>query len=276
MITFLTFFLHSLHIPFPDPEVQTDEGLTPLHYAARYVPIVQGDEPVEDSGTIHITLSSSSKQLMMLLVNHYFVDVTVTDIYGFTPLHYACARGNRAAAEILIQSGKVNLNALDKQLNTPLHGACRIGDAWIVEQLLEGGANVLLSNEEGVNPLHVSCQEGWCDVVNLIMRKRPGDHNQLVTRVDNEYNSALHLACGSGEAEIVRVLLLYNANPTITKLHDVSPLHIAAKEGYVEITDMLLQYEEITLNMRDEGLETPLHYAAKHSQEEMIHFLLNK
>ena len=212
----------------------------------------------------------------MLLVNHYFVDVTVIDVYGFTPLHYACGRGNRAATEILLQSGKVNLNALDKQQNTPLHLACRIGDPWIVEQLLDGGANVLLSNKEGVNPLHIACQEGWSDVVNIIMRKRPDYHDQLVTHVDNDYNSPLHLACESGEAEIVRVLLLCNANPTVTRLHEVSPLHISAKEGHVDITKMLLEYPEITLNLRDKELKTLLHYAVKHCQERMIHFLLDR
>lgn len=273
-----------LFLIIADPEILTDDGLTPLHYAARYLPLIEGDtQPDEATSPVDtvnpnftITLSSTSQQMMMLLVNHYFVDVTVADTFGLTPLHYACARGNRAAVEVLLTSGKVDVNVRDKQQNTPLHGACRVGDPWIVERMLDAGAGVLLVNEEGVNPLHVACQEGWSDVVNKIMLKCQGDRDRLVTSVDHEANTPLHLACESGEAEIVRVLLLQEADPTITKLHDVSPLHIAAKEGFVDIVGMLLEYSEIKIDTRDEDFETPLHYAVKLNQEEMIKFLLEK
>ena len=262
----------------------TDEGLTPLHYASRYVPLVQGDTDenpstptTESEGSIAaITLSSSSQKMMKLLVNHYSVDVTVIDSFGYTPLHYASARGNRAAVEILLTSRKVEVNATDKQQNTPLHMACRLGDPWIVEKLLDAEANILHGNEEGVNPLHVACQEGLSEIVNLIMRKCPEKHDKLVRRVDNERNTPLHLACGSGEVEIVRVLLLYLADPIAQKIYDVSPLHIAAKEGYTDIADMLLQYEQTKLDTADDDSETPLHYAVKHSQDGMIRFLLDK
>ena len=223
-----------------------------------------------------VTLASSSQQMVKLLVDLYSVDVTAVDSFGYTPLHYASARGNRAAVEILLASGKVKVNSTDKQQNTPLHAACRLGDPWIVERLLDAKADVLLGNEEGVNPLHAACQEGCTDVVKMIMLKCPDQHNKLVTRVDNEYNTPLHLACGSSEVEIVRILLLYNANPIVTKLHDVSPLHIAAKEGFTGIAEMLLQYEETKLDAVDDDFETPLHYAVKHSQEDMIRFLLDK
>ena len=260
-----------------DPKIKTNEGLTALHYAARYVPVIHEEDT--DAGAEGkekaVTLSSTSKQIMMLLVIQYQVDVNVTDAYNLTPLHLACSRGNRGAVEVLLESKRVDVNAKDKQLNTPLHAACRLGDSWIVEQLLASGADVLISNDERSTVLHIACLMGSSDIVKIILQKNFEDRARLLSDTDNELNTPLHLACECGEVEILHILFLNGADPHLTKLHGISPLHLAAKEGFTDAADVMLQYK-VSIDVRDIELQTPLHYAARYNQEEVITFLLDK
>ena len=257
-----------------DPKRKTDDGLTPLHYAARYTPVTQytgGD----DDDSAPVTIHSTSRQIMQLLVL-YKVNVNVQDIYGVTPLHLACSRGNRHAVDVLLACDKIDVNIQDKQQDTPLHDACLLGDAYIVEKLLDHGADCLITNDENSTPLHPACQEGHIDIVNLILLKRFEQKSQLLAAYDNEYNYPLHLACKSGQVEIVRVLFLNQADPSATKAGDLTALHIAAREVFVNIADILLQNENLDIDIREQNLLTPLHYAAKYNQTHMIEFLLKK
>ena len=170
----------------------------------------------------------------------------------------------------------ININIQDKQQDTPLHDACLLGDPWIVEKLLDRGANVLISNDENVIPLHIACQEGYADIVNMMLLKRFDQRSKMLNSYDNEYNYPLHLACRSGRVEIVKVLFLNNADPSVVKEGGLTPIHIAAREGFVEIAEVLLQYEGLDIEVRDDDLQTPLHLAAKHNRVKMIEYLLKK
>jgi ankyrin repeat protein len=257
-----------------DPEALTDEGLTPLHYAARYTPLSQNDK--EDDAAAPVTLRSNSRQIMELLVKICRVNVNVKDEYGSTPLHLACSRGNRAAVEVLLACETIDVNIPDVNLDTPLHDACLFGDAFIVEKLLENEADCLLANSDKDLPIHIACQEGLCDIVNQIMRRRFDQRANMLNMPDHEMNYPLHLACESGNAEIVKVLFLNGADPNITDNKGVTPLHVAAKEGFIDIAEVLLQYENADINVVDLDLMTPLHYAARHNKLEMMKFLLRK
>ena len=274
LFLFVIYYFCSL---ISDPSVSTDEGLTPLHYAARYTPLftTQQLQTDDDDETVPVTLHSNNKRIMQLLML-WKVDVNVQDIYGITPLHMACNRGNRAAVEVLLLQENININIQDKQQDTPLHDACLLGDPWIVEKLLDRGADVLVSNDENVIPLHIACQEGYTDIVNMMLRKRFDERSKMLNTYDNEYNYPLHLACRSGCVEIVKVLFLNNADPSVVKEGGLTPIHIAAREGFVEIAEVLLQYEGLDIEVRDDDLQTPLHLAAKHNRVKMIEYLLKK
>ena len=271
--------LHYSSLSPLDPEVRTkSEGLTPLHYAARYTPLHtkwEGEE--EEVDTVPVTLCSSNKQILELLIMKCKVNINVCDDDGDTPLHLACMRRNCVAVKLLTSatSPAVNVDAQDKKGDTPLHFACRSGDPEIVEALLRKGADCLIQNEAKQLAIHVACKKGHVDIVKLILKMRFDKRGEMMSWCDQQYNTPLHFACESGSGYIVQLLLLNNADPNACRLHDVTPLHIVAKEGFIDIADVLLQTTS-KINVNDANLLSPIHYAARFGRVKMIEFLLSK
>lgn len=98
----------------------------------------------------------------------------------------------------------------------------------------------------------------------------------LIETQDNENNTALHLACESGNETVVSILVAKKANLFALKLDDVSPMHIAARHGFTAIADELMTKGEDILNRTNSDHQTPLHYAAAQNQVKMIQFLLEQ
>ena len=231
----------------------------------------------------------------MLLIIHILTDLQ--DKCDVTPLHLACSRGNVAAVEVLLSSPKIKMDASDNNEDTPLHEACIAGDEDIVEMLLQrmkSTDTLLLENDEHQTPLHLACNEGHTKIVNLILEyvSKMLDEsdpvnpsgldlmNKLVTAKDNEHNTPLHLACNSGEDEIVKTLLENGADVRAVKDGDITPLHIAARHGFKKVAKILLEKaSEKKCNIIcavDVHQRTPLHFAAESNQHKMITYLLDK
>lgn len=271
-------------------EVESDEDkLTPLHFAARYVPRYHDEATAQQeesenqeampTQSVTVTHLSSSKRAVQLLI-HQKVNVNCKDKYGTTPLHMACSRGNIPAIEALLASPSIDVSFADFNRDTPLHEACLFGDKLIVEKLLQKmkaeGANLLAQNDENETPLHFACKEGHPEIVKLILQYGFDQRRELVSAQDNEYNTPLHLACESGKDEIVRVLLLNGADIFAARNEEISPLHLAARHGFLAVAKTLIDSGLEIVNILDAFQQTPLHYAARNNQDKMIEFLLEK
>ena len=227
-----------------------------------------------------VTTASTSRRAIELLVKYCRVEVNIGDVYGVTPLHMACARGNLAALEVLLVAPGIEIDIFDNNQDTPLHEACLAGDPEVVETLLkkmkELGLPLLSQNDERQTPLHFACKEGFDDIVKLILRYGFEQRRELVMVQDNEYNVPLHLACEGGNKEVVGVLLLNGADIEAVKEDEITPLHIAARLGFVDIAKMLVQAKKEIVEATDASQQTSLHRAAEYNQCEMIDFLLDQ
>ena len=267
-----------------DVNVKTELGFTPLHYSAKYLPRITDENEASEAEittAIEVTRKSSSARSIAVLLQ-YNANPNIQDADGLTPLAIACQRGNFFAADRLLRADRIDIGICDNQGSTPLHEACEFGSDKIVEVLLKKGAQILEADRDGVTPLHVACREGHVAIVKLLFLHGYHMKEGLVKAEDIHGSSALHFAVESGVKDIVEVLLLNGADPIAQKRNEVTPLHIAARNGHIEIAKYLLQFKGQSqggsniIEMIEREQNTPLHFAAHFNQCEMIEYLVSK
>jgi len=74
---------------------------------------------------------------------------------GWTPLHYACTRGNLDVAAFLLANG-AQVNALSPNHTTPLMMAVSSGNEQVVKLLLDNGADLKIRNIYGMSAIDVA------------------------------------------------------------------------------------------------------------------------
>ena len=268
-----------------DLDVKTDFGFTPLHYSAKYLPRIVDENEATGSEAANadpeVTRKSSSGRSVALLLS-CGANPNLVDADGLTPLAVACQRGNFFAVDRFLNDDGVDIGICDNQGSSPLHEACECGSEKIVELLLKKGAQIQEADREGVTPLHVACREGHVAIVKQLFLHGYDIKERLVKAEDINGSSALHFAVESGVTEIVEVLLLNGADPIAQKKNEVTPLHIAARNGHIEIAKYLLQYKGQSqggfniIEMIEREQNTPLHFAAHFNQCEMIEYLVDE
>ena len=180
-------------------------------------------------------------------------------------LHYSC---------IAVRSAGVNVQ--DDHGDTPLHEACICGKLTILKQLLENGADFSIKNADDETSLHTACKEGSVGIVKEILCRSQSRREELLAACDKELNTPLHLAVEGGDLEIVKALLEDHAMPSKSNGVEVVPMHVAAAHGYLDIAKELLKSDNSCKDLLDNQQQSPLHYAAKANQVEMIKFLLSE
>jgi ankyrin repeat protein len=203
---------------------------------------------------------------------------------GTTPLHLACQRGNEQAVELLLASNEIDEAITDENGDTPLHEACSSGETNIVNKILTKlkageSVNLLLPNDKQLMPLHIACREGYVEIVKLLLKEGFHQKKDLVEAKDNERSTPLHLACENGREgndDIVKTLLLNNADIFAEMEGGLTPMHIAAKYGHVKVMDMLNSSGMKIFEVQDDDDQTPLHFAAENNQVDMIEYLINQ
>lgn len=97
---------------------------------------------------------------------------------------------------------------------------------------------------------------------------------EIDSRTVEGYTS-LYIACNKKKPNIkaIKKLLMHGADPNISDMEQVTPLHLACKFGDIKLLDLLLLYDA-NINCKDFNSYTPLHYCIEYKKEDLLENLL--
>lgn len=145
---------------------------------------------------------------------------------------------------------------------TPLHDAAWGGELKSTEYLIEAGADVDAADRRGRTPLHLAAMRGQLQVVKALVEAGADVKKQTLINLE----TPVCYAAQYGFAEIVQYLLEEGGAVDAPEGWN-SPLHRAARNGHVAVTDILIK-AGADLNKPGDGGVTPLHAACRFRDED--------
>ena len=263
------------------------QGITPLYKAAQngYTAIVE--LLLANGAKVNLARSNGKTPLYVAAQNGYTAIVKLllangakvnqVDLHKKTPLHIAVTNGHFDIVEALIKA-KTDLNKTNESGKTPLYIAAQYGHTEIVKALIVAKANINQTPTHGTQnkktPLFIAAQYGHTDIVEILIKAKA---NINKTNIDNI--TPLWKAVYLGHAATAQILInnkaAINKVPACGFYHNMTPLHMAAQEGYTEIVKALIT-AKADVNLLDIYGKSPLHKAAQYGHKAIIKLLLNK
>jgi len=189
--------------------------------------------------------ASDPQQLWFLTsLLKFRADANAGDYDRRTPLHLACASGNHAAVEVLIQEESINMSCRDNFGRTPLMEAVRHGNENCARLLQTRGAH------------HGFCEDGNTDDSNvthagqeLCQAAFSGQNSYLNNLIslcglspdccDYDKRTALMLACAEGNMEAAVSLVQIKADPYLTDRWGHSAITEAKENRHYDLVAVL-------------------------------------
>jgi len=219
-------------------------------------------------------------------------------------LWLACSNGHVERVRELLMDPSIDLTWGDPQFQrSSFYRACFFGHKEIVEMFLQhgNGFDATQRQNQGCTPFFIACQEGYVEIVKLLMRHPLVDVNQP----DYELASPLFMASQENSVSVVAFLLDYAAvllakQPELDalplqerewqekaqnlKLVDVNsqtdqgatPLYIACEAKNLEIVKLLLEDPRTDVNLCDYENCSPLWAASFEGEYDIVKYLLSE
>jgi cytohesin len=199
--------------------------------------------------------ANDNPKLLRALLAHG-ANPNVTDGFGTTPLFHAARRSDWASVRALLKAG-ARPTGRDGNQETIWY-VIRDPTPAIVSELLRHGADVHERNASGDGPLHV------------LAYKSVGGGGPVLAGAGGDASDR------KGYAQLVAVaklLIAHGADPRATNDRGETPLHLAARDGFVEMAKLLIA-SRAPVEATDKDGQTPLHEAAWIGHADMAALLL--
>jgi len=147
---------------------------------------------------------------------------------------------------------------------TPMHFAVQKGNLEIVKILLKFGVNVNILDDFGKTPLRIAIQKGYLEIIKILLDAKASLDNLPNLFVFTDLDVIKFIL----RTKKIDVNFKYPVGETL--------LHCAAKEGYLEMMDILLVELGADINAKSIWGDTPLDWAFMNNKIDAIKFLLSK
>ncbi len=228
-----------------DINVPDEENATPLIVSSRNghtefvrLLIAKGADVGATNNSRETALAAASQGghaevVKLLLASGASINVKNSD--GSTALALACAGSHLDVVELLLE-GKADIKARTNAGDTALTLACSQGHTAIAKLLLDRGADVHSRDLDGATALDRASRSGHGDIVKLLLSKG----GQVTTKGRGYLERQLMLAVLQGDAKRVTFLLTKGANIEATTDAGDTALTLAAGLGNLEVVKALL------------------------------------
>lgn len=297
------------------PNVKDNNFWLPLHYAVdkgsitccrAIAPFYEGDATLtkkQDPPLMVAVRKGHCHAIMELSADK--INVNHQDKDGNTALHIAAKRGFDRFLSYLL-----DLHAAPDVPNiwglTPLMVAVANQRAKCMNVLLERCSSLRMKNNDECNVLHIAaarkssrCMESLLkndDVVKLINDKNKKGYTPLALAILKKNDKCIKLLEEAGalmsignevdpkiiynspqflRSILLHKRLLHEKNVNFVNASNMTPLHIAAHEGYSDACRNLLN-RGARIDAIDEDCRTPLHWAAYHGHGDIVKLLLKR
>ena len=204
-----------------DPNITDNNGMTPLHHSCRnghiditrYLIEVQhcdiNKTDNERRTIVHHAAWSGNFDLVQYLITEQGLSPTTVDKNGLTALHYASQAFNLPLVNKLITTYQLDPHQADSNGRLPIHYATQSGDILLLELYVKAYECTLsLTDDNGWNIVHYSSSKGHTYLIKHVVTQYP----KFITLLKSVYTKsdgrlALHLACGSGNIQLVTFLI---------------------------------------------------------------------
>ncbi|XP_065166554.1 serine/threonine-protein phosphatase 6 regulatory ankyrin repeat subunit A-like isoform X2 [Atheta coriaria] len=277
--------LRSIIPYFPETNIKTKEGYTPLLVAARegHTPNVQMllrygakvaiCDDVAGMSPVHHSAKNGHLHCLALLVDNSEVKSVIDrrDKYERTALMLAISGAHQDCALTLLKSNS-DPNIVDADQHSSLFRAVVTDQNSVVQLLIACGSNLTAPDVNGKTVLHLAAACGHLKCLQKILQS-VDEQDALV--LDKNGFSALHWACYYGNTSCLDYLLQRNIYHKLDG-NIFTPVHCAAFTGSERCLELLhTKFGVDCLRAKDSRNRTPLHLAAWHGHADCVRFLLD-
>jgi ankyrin repeat protein len=187
-------------------------------------------------------------------------DVNAQNIYGRTPLMNSVE--NLEVAKLLIENG-ADLAKRDEKGSTALHMACEEGEVDVVQLLIDAKADVNAQNNDGRTPL-MWVKEG-------LLAKLLIENGADLEVEDDTGSTTLYYACLRG-VEVVHILIDAKADVNAQNIYGRTPLMNSVEN--LDVAKLLIE-NGADLAKKDEDGNTALHMACDKGVADVVQLLID-
>ncbi|CAF0937616.1 unnamed protein product [Rotaria sordida] len=221
----------------------------------------------------HVAALTGNLNVLQELVTKARIQIDCRDKENSTALLLSCARGHYSCADYLLSNG-ADPNARRITGASPLYFAALYHHTRIVELLLNKyKAIVDLATFDGSAPLHVVCERGFTDIVQLLINSQANINAKM-----NDGTTSIMLACQNGHLSVVQILISTGqCNLNIQRLDGITPLFLVVQHGHETIFDYITENVDNikeTIDLAREDGATPLFKACQKGYESLVQKLL--